>query len=102
MKKIINGKLYGTDTANKIGSYCNGCGAGDFNYLYEALYRKKTGEFFLYESGGAMTQYSVACGNNCWSGGESIIPFTEEEAKEWAEEHIDADTYMEMFGTVEE
>ncbi len=102
MKKIINGKLYDTDTAKEIGTYYNGCGAGDFNYMYEALYRKKTGEFFLYGSGGAMTQYSISCGNNCWSGSETIIPYTEEEAKEWAEEHINADAYMEAFGTVEE
>lgn len=101
MKRIINGRLYDTDTAKEIGCYSNGYGAEDFNYLYEALYRKKTGEFFLYGSGGAMTRYCVGHGN-CWSGGEDIEPYTEEEAKAWAEEHLDADTYMEVFGTVEE
>ena len=102
MKKIINGKLYDTDTAKSIGSYGNGYGIGDYHYFYEVLYRKKTGEFFLYGSGGAGTRYSVECGNRCWTGGDAIIPFTEDEAKEWAEEHLDADDYMEVFGTVEE
>ena len=102
MKRIINRKLYDTATAKEIGSYSNGYGAGDFHYLYEALYRKRTGEFFLYGSGGAMTKYRVECGNRCWSGSDDIIPCTEEEAMEWAEEHLDADTYMEVFGEVKE
>ena len=102
MKKIINSRLYDTGTAKEIGSYCNGYGAGDFHYLEEPLYRKKTGEFFLYGSGGAMTKYSVECGNRCWSGSEAITPCTVEEAMGWAEEHLDADTYIEVFGAVEE
>ena len=76
MKRIINGRLYDTDTAKEIGSYCNGCGVNDFHYLYEAMYRKKTGVFFRDRSGGAMTRYSVECGNNCWSGSDEIIPYT--------------------------
>lgn len=48
-----------------------------------------------------MSKYSESYGNMS-SGISEIIPFTEEEAKEWAEEHIDADAYMEVFGTVEE
>ncbi len=102
MKRIINGRLYDTGTAKEIGCYDNGYGVGDFQHYYEALYRKKTGEFFLYGSGGAMTRYSVECGNRCWSGGEDIIPYTEEEAMACAEEHLDAEIYMEVFGTVEE
>ncbi len=101
MKRIINGKLYDTDTAKAIGHYQYGCG-GDFNYLYEVLYKKRTGEFFVYGSGGAGTCYSVQCGDRCWSAGEDIIPYSEAEAKTWAEEHLDADTYIEMFGAVDE
>lgn len=102
MKKIINSRLYDTDTAKEIGWYDNGYGAGDFHHLQETLYRKKTGEFFLYGSGGAMTRYSVECGNRCWSGSQDITPLTVEEAMEWTEEHLDADTYIEVFGAVEE
>lgn len=46
MKKIINGKMYNTETAEFIDSYESGY-PKDFAYVYEALYRKKTGEFFL-------------------------------------------------------
>lgn len=101
MKRIINGRLYDTDTAKEIGCYENGYGAGDFRYYYECLYRKKTGEYFLYGSGGPMSKYSESFGNTT-SGISEIIPYTEEEAMKWAVRHLDVDTYMEVFGTVEE
>ena len=62
---------------------------------------KKTGEFFLHGEGGAMTEYSESyAGNTC--GSERIIPLTEDEAKEWVENQLDADDYESIFGPVEE
>ena len=101
MKKILNGKLYDTNTANFCGCDSNGYGVGDYLYYSESLYRKKNGEFFLYGTGGAGTKYCENHGNTR-SGGDMIIPYTEEEAKEWASEHISVDDYMELFGAVEE
>ena len=102
MKKIIGGKLYNTDTATRVYSYCNGLSNRDFNNMTEHLYRKKTGEFFLHGWGGAMSKYREQCDGNMWSGGESIIPLTIEEAKEWLERYADADVYIECFGEVAE
>lgn len=101
MKKIINGRKYDTGTAEKLGerSYSY---RGDFNFVSEELYRKKTGEFFLYGEGGGMTQYASRVDSNCWTGGEDIIPLTEKEAKEWAERFLDADEYEAIFGEVQE
>lgn len=101
MKKIINGRMYNTETATELGNFWNGLSASDFGYLSETLYRKKNGEFFLYGDGGAMTKYSYVVGNES-CGGEEIIPLTEEQAKHWAEEKLDADTYIEIFGEPEE
>ena len=101
MKKIINGKLYNTETAKEVGQYWNGYGGGDFYHICETLYLKKTGEYFLHGEGGAMTHYREACAGG-WTGSSVITPYTEEEAKEWAVEHMDADDYMELFGEVEE
>ena len=53
MIKIINGKKYNTDTAKMVGDYDNNQPTNDFYYFAEELYRKKTGEFFLY---GGVTQ----------------------------------------------
>ncbi len=102
MKKIINGKLYDTQTAKQVGYHDNGLSCGDFHHYYETLYRKKTGEFFVHGVGGAMTAYSKSCGNNSWSGGEDIIPYTTKKAREWAEKYLDADEYIQSFGEVDE
>ena len=48
MKKIINNKMYNTETATEVASYDNGCYLSDFRHFREELYRKRTGEFFLY------------------------------------------------------
>lgn len=96
MKKVIRGRLYDTDTAKEIGydSYSN---SRDFAHWSETLYRKRTGEFFLDGEGGPASKYSVCTGQNEWSGGEKIIPMTYDEAREWTEKHLDADTYMQYF-----
>lgn len=96
MKRIINKKLYDTETARNIGAWDNGI-YGSFESVSETLYRKKTGEFFLYGEGGPMTKYARSAGNNSWSGGEEIIPLTVEAAREWAEKHLTADEYMREF-----
>ena len=101
MKKIINNKMYNTETATEVASYDNGCYLGDFRHFREELYRKRTGEFFLYGSGGAMSKYSKPCGSGR-SGGDQIIPMSESKAKRWVMEHCDADTYIKLFGEVEE
>jgi hypothetical protein len=102
MKKIINGKLYNTETAQLIASYSNTGDTRDFSRFSEELYQKKTGEYFLYGEGGPMTKYSRSCGQNSWSGDENIEPLTDTAAKAWAEEYMDADDFMGVFGPVEE
>lgn len=102
MKKIINGRKYDTETAQRIGYRSNGGGWRDFSHVEESLYRKRTGEFFIHGEGGPMTGYARSTGQNSWSGGEDIIPLTEQEAREWVERYLDADQYEEIFGEVEE
>lgn len=102
MKKIINGKKYDTDTAKLIGSDGNGLAYSDFRWMHEELYRKRTGEYFLFGEGGPMTGYAETSADG-WSGsGESIIPLSEEKDRKWAEKHLTADEYEEAFGAVEE
>ena len=101
MKQIINGKKYDTETATEVGSWWNGLSTRDFSHCRETLYRKRTGEYFLYGIGGPMSGYSHSCGNMT-SGGEKIIPMTEAEAREWAEGRLGCDEYEEIFGEVEE
>jgi hypothetical protein len=82
MKKIIKNKLYDTEAAQKVGSYSNGYGCWDFNYVSEALYRTKSGAWFLHAQGGARTEYKTVHGDS-QSSGETIIPLSDERALEW-------------------
>jgi len=101
MKKIINGKLYNTETATELGSYWNGYPHGDFSFVMETLYIKKTGEYFLHGEGGPLTEYCNYVGNNrCF--GSDICPYTKAEAKEWAAKVLSVEEYEKIFGEVEE
>lgn len=100
MKKIINGKVYDTCTAEQVGDWFNG--DTGFGRCYEILYRKRTGEFFLHGKGGPMSKYAVSCGNNEWGGSEKIIPLSYKAAQEWAKEHLDEEEYEKSFGEVVE
>lgn len=102
MKKVINRKLYDTSTAQRLASWENNQDYRSFNHLEETLYRKRTGEYFLYGEGGARTQYAQQVEDHMWGSGEAIIPLTVKAAQEWAEEHLDGDDYEKIFGTVDE
>lgn len=101
MKKVINGKMYNTETAKALATSYHGT-PGDFSYYEETLYKKKTGEYFLYGIGGAASPYSQSCGQNSWSGGDGFEPLTENAVYKWAEKNISADEYCELFGEPEE
>ena len=100
MKKIINNKVYDTETAKQVGYHDNGLLHSDLGCVEETLYQKKTGEFFLYGWGGAMTNYSSYVGFDRWSSGEMIIPLPIESAKKWAKENLASYEYEAIFGSV--
>lgn len=98
MKKIINGKIYNTKTAEMVVAYDNGLGNRDFKGYSEELYRTKKGAWFLSGEGGPMTKYSRACGNMT-SGGSNIILLSAEEAREWLERRDETDVIEEYFSS---
>ncbi|MEG1577339.1 MAG: hypothetical protein RR336_01085 [Oscillospiraceae bacterium] len=99
MTKIINGAKYSTETARCVASWDNGIFCNDFRHCSEDLYRTKSGKYFLYGYGGPMSRYAEHHGNDT-SGGERIIPMSEDQARTWAEENVDGDTYELVFGMV--
>jgi len=102
MKKVINGKLYDTEKAQRLASWENIQDVRSFNHMEETLYRKRTGEFFLHGEGEARTRYARQYESNMWGHGEEIVPLTVQAAQKWAEEHLDGDEYEKIFGTVDE
>lgn len=102
MYKVIDGKRYNTETAERIAIYSEGGGPRDFRHWSEELYRKRNGEFFLFGEGGPMSKYNTYDGNNQWSGGTRIVPITYEQAQKWAEEYLSGEEYDEIFGEIDE
>lgn len=101
MRKIIDGKSYDTGTAAEVGHMSYGS-TSDFRYFEETLYKKRTGEYFLYGYGHAMSHYAKQLEQNSWGAGEKIVPLTYEAAQRWAEENLDADGYEAEFGPADE
>lgn len=100
MNKVIKGRRYDTEKAEKLGdAYYDQ--SDNLNWWGENLYRKRTGEFFLYCHGGANSKYANYDGNNSYSG-EKIIPLTQEKAEEWAEENLSGEECEQIFGVVED
>ena len=90
MNKVINGKLYNTETAQLLIEVEDDQTILGGSCLYTTLYRKRTGEYFL-------------CSFDDWSETQKIQPLpTLAEAMAWAEEHLDGDQYQEIFGDTEE
>ena len=102
MKKVLNGKLYDTDKAQRMAKWQNSRDHTSFAYMEETLYRKRTGEYFLHGAGEARTKYAKRYEDNLWGHGEEIIPITVKAAQEWAEEHLDGDEYEQIFGTIDD
>ena len=91
MRRIINGKMYNTETAECLAYWDNRLPRNDFNYLGQELYRKKTGElFFAFYAGALAGDF------------ERIKKTTAEQAKEWLESHNLVDEYIAIFGEPEE
>jgi len=102
MKKIIDGRLYNTDTAKLIGEFSSPGNWNDFSHYQEELFLKKSGEFFLHGEGGPATKYKEQAGTNCWSGGEKIIPLGYEDARDWCEKNLSVEEYEAVFGEIAE
>lgn len=78
MKKVIKNKVYDTATAQYIGAYL-GDWEDSFRWRREELYKKRTGEYFLYSEGHETL--------------ETINPLSFDEAKEWGRRHLEGIEY---------
>ena len=97
MKKVINRKIYDTDKSEQLFVWNNGFGTSDFRWCREALYRTKSGVYFLHGQGGAMTAYSQNYGDMQGSG-ESIVPFDSvPDAVDWLANRGGDDVIEEYF-----
>ena len=101
MRKIINGARYDTDTAKKLGHWESGEDCREFSYYEEFLYRTKAGKYFIHGTGNAASPYAKISDDRR-RGGEQIIAVSEDAARKWAEEKLDANDYESIFGEIAE
>ena len=91
MKRIINNKVYDTNTAMYIGTYL-----GDWDdktkWFREELYKKRTGEYFIYVEGGPESRHGKDGQKS-----EEIKPLNFEEAKHWGKKYLEEIEYMVEF-----
>lgn len=98
MKKIVNRKVYDTETAREIYEWWNELSTRDFAYCCETLYCTKKGNYFLFGEGGSMSKYAKYIGANEVCGSRKIIPLTKEEVIKWGEKKMSADAFLAEFG----
>ena len=97
MKKVINGKVYNTETAELVHDWTNGYGRNDFKFRTKDLYRTKKGNWFIYHEGGPMTDMAVSVGSNSYGGSEDIEPISEKDALRFLESHDGAEEALKYF-----
>lgn len=81
MKTNMNGKTYNTETSRKISEFVEGT-PEESGYRHEVLYKKTTGEFFIYG------KYHDSHFTE-----EHIKPLTANQVKLWAIRHMSQDEY---------
>ena len=87
MKKVINGKMYDSETDLAIAFYETSNNVNSRYYYSERLHMTDDGEFYLHGTGGFFTQYGKVCEDGSRCSGEDIILLPMEKAKRWVKFH---------------
>ncbi len=85
MKRVIDGRVYNTETATEVCELPCSYYPGDFNFHQTSLYLTKNGRYFLAGKGGPMTMWAERCGNSGTSGGSGVMPLDKSDARCHAE-----------------
>ena len=102
MKRIIDGKTYNTETAERLAGASDGNRHGDGSAYWttETLYRTKKGAFFIAGRGNALSPYGQPDGYGMSMPGSAIRALSEAEVRQWVERYGNA-SFEEAFGKVE-
>jgi hypothetical protein len=96
MQKLIDGKLYDTESAEQVATWNNGQ-HGDFKFCAEELYRTENGRWFLYGEGGPMSPYTSPVPGGGVSGSSDLRALSEDDAFQWLHDKGDIATVQEHF-----
>ena len=95
MKKVIEGKIYDTKTAQEICDLPSPTqNPSDFGWHQTTLFRTAKGRFFVAGEGGPRSMWAKTVSMNSWSSGSGLRAVTHGEAHSYMEE---ADCTAEQF-----
>ncbi len=103
MKRIVNGRVYNTETAEVICD-CSPSGfyGGDFRVESTTLYKSPKGTFFIAGKGGPLSRWAEPEGQSGMRSGEGLRVLDEAEARELCERHGSEEDWLAAFGEPEE
>ena len=98
MRRVIDRKIYDTETAEEIAFIGNQLDRGNFQWEETYLYRTQKGTWFMAGSGGPASAWKRKCGD-MWGGGEGILPCSSDiEVMELLELHGRSALIEQYFG----
>lgn len=100
MKKIIDNRRFDTEKAHLIYEWSDGLPEDNDAHFTETLFRKLTGEYFLYGKGGANSRYAKMGKGpkiGSFTAGDDFIPLSRSQARAWAERHMSAESVAAEF-----
>lgn len=105
MKRILDGKIYDTETATVLVNISGRGGTlnrGDLGYEDTWLYRSPTGTFFMAGEGGSASRWAKPFGENGSAAGEGLLIISDAEARHLYERHGGVvEKYAKYFGEPE-
>lgn len=104
MKKIIKKKVYDTDTATLVASVPHpNCYDSTGQICEQELYLKKNGEYFLYLRGARSDAvHNIRIEDEPHDKGRNIYVLPYNKAREWGEQELTAEQWLELFEPVED
>jgi hypothetical protein len=96
MKKIIDGVLYNTQTAELVAEKCDNWDTHNFNFCHESIFRTKKGNFFFHGEGGAASKYAEYSGNSS-SFGEIIRTLSDDQVFKLLESWNEVESLEQLF-----
>ncbi|MZQ99546.1 MAG: hypothetical protein GT601_17910 [Acidaminobacter sp.] len=104
MKQIVYGKLYDTDSATLLAKWQNNFSEDDIEFFGEELYKTCRGSYFLVETSSGLefesTEYESKQKGKEPELTTRIKPISAIEAKNWCEDNVSSDDYINIFGPV--
>jgi hypothetical protein len=100
MKRILDGKIYDTETATLRADISGNDGAlpsNEFEWQHTGLYVSPRGTYFIAGRGGARSRWAKPMGLGTGPG-EGLIIISDAEARNLFEKFGDMDKYAEYFG----